>query len=93
MAAAAGVSREWLVGFEVGKPGVSLSRVFTAPNALQLALDLSDAQVDEETTLNDVFAARDRPPACDLTLNFDVGLRHQSVKRAFSSRDLSLKGS
>lgn len=61
VADAAGVSREWLIGFEAGKPGVSLSRVFTVMNTLQLALDLSDAEVDEDTTLDDVFAALDRP--------------------------------
>ncbi|HAM26044.1 MAG TPA: XRE family transcriptional regulator, partial [Microbacteriaceae bacterium] len=32
LANAAGVSREWLLSFESGKPGVSLSRVFNVLN-------------------------------------------------------------
>lgn len=62
VADAAGVSREWLLSFEAGKPGVSLSRVFTVLNTLLLTLDLSDATaVEEDTTLDDVFAALDGP--------------------------------
>lgn len=57
LADAAGVSREWLLSFEAGKPGVSLARVFTVLNTLNLNLDLSDApDADEDTTLDDVFA-------------------------------------
>lgn len=55
------VSREWLISFEGGRPGVSLSRVFNVLHTLHLGLDLSDAAVDDDTTLEDVFAALDRP--------------------------------
>jgi len=58
---AAGVSREWLGGFESGKPGVSLSRVFTVLHTLHLGLELSDMEADEDTALDDVFADLDRP--------------------------------
>ena len=62
LADAAGVSREWLLGFEGGKPGVSLFRVFTVLHALHLTVDLSDStEVDEDTLLDDVFDGLDRP--------------------------------
>lgn len=61
VADAAGVSREWLLSFESGKPGVSLSRVFTVLHTLHLSLELSDTEGDADTVLDDVFADLDRP--------------------------------
>lgn len=61
VADAASVSREWLLSFESGKPGVSLSRVFTVLHTLHLTLELSDAADDDDTALDDVFADLNRP--------------------------------
>ncbi len=57
VADAAGVTRDWLLGFEAGKPGSSLGRVLTVLNALRLHLDLVDSPEDERgNALDDVFS-------------------------------------
>lgn len=61
LATASGVSREWLLGFESGKPGVSMSRVFTVLHELKLGLELSDVEASDDSLLDDVFADLDRP--------------------------------
>ena len=56
VAAAAGVTRDWLLDFEAGAPGASLGRVFTVLNTLRLHLTLVDSPEDESgSTLDDVF--------------------------------------
>ncbi len=44
LAAAAGVSRQWVVAFEAGKSTVELGNALRVIRALGLALDVSDAQ-------------------------------------------------
>ena len=49
----AGVTRDWLLNFEAGKPGVSLSRVFTVLNALQLRLEVGNEPREHNDPHND----------------------------------------
>lgn len=58
----AGVTRDWLQSFEAGKPGVSLSRVFTVLNSLNLHLEVAESpdERDDESGLDDVFTNLDR---------------------------------
>lgn len=58
----AGVTRDWLQSFESGKPGVSLSRVFTVLNALNLHLEVVENTdpSDEGPGFDDVFTSLDR---------------------------------
>ena len=44
LAAAAGVSRQWVVAFEAGKPTVELGNALRVIRALGLALDVSAAE-------------------------------------------------
>ncbi len=44
LAAAAGVSRQWVVAFEAGKSTVELGNALRVIRALGLALDVSDVQ-------------------------------------------------
>ncbi len=46
LAEAAGVSRQWVVAFEAGKPTAELGAVLRAVRALGLAFDLTDAPLD-----------------------------------------------
>ena len=61
VADAAGVTRDWLLGFEAGNPGASLGRVLTVLNTLRLHLDLVDSPEDDSgNALDDVFSGLDR---------------------------------
>lgn len=61
LANAAGVSRETLLAFESGKPGVSLGRVFNVLSALDLSLHVDEATGGEDdNTLDGVFEDLDR---------------------------------
>lgn len=59
LAEAAGVSRQWIVSLEAGKPGAELDLVLRACNALGVPLDVHTpkAEADAPTTFPDVRPA------------------------------------